>query len=78
VGSERAAALKSSSSSRNAEKPAQPGEGANRNGRRSGKGQRRRSRRIEFAPDIWLALDRLAKDRMTTIRELADEAFRDL
>jgi predicted DNA-binding ribbon-helix-helix protein len=35
-------------------------------------------RRIEFAPDIWLALDRLAKDRMATIQELADEAFRDL
>ena len=35
-------------------------------------------RRIEFAPDLWLALDRLAKDRMSTIQELADEAFRDL
>jgi hypothetical protein len=35
-------------------------------------------RRIEFDSDTWHALDRLAKDRMSTIQELADEAFRDL
>jgi hypothetical protein len=31
-----------------------------------------------FDPATWHALDRLAKDRMETIQELADEAFRDL
>jgi hypothetical protein len=35
-------------------------------------------RRISFDPATWHALDRLAKDRMETIQELADEAFRDL
>jgi hypothetical protein len=35
-------------------------------------------RRIVFDPATWYALDRLAKDRMETIQELADEAFRDL
>jgi hypothetical protein len=35
-------------------------------------------RRIEFDAATWHALDRLAKDRMETIQELADEAFRDL
>jgi hypothetical protein len=35
-------------------------------------------RRIAFEVQTWLALDRLAKDRMSTIQELADEAFRDL
>ena len=35
-------------------------------------------RRIAFDPATWQALDRLAKDRMETIQELADEAFRDL
>jgi len=35
-------------------------------------------RRIAFDPATWHALDRLAKDRMETIQELADEAFRDL
>ena len=35
-------------------------------------------RRIEFDAATYNALDRLAKDRMATIRELADEAFRDL
>ena len=35
-------------------------------------------RRIEFDAAIYNALDRLAKDRMATIQELADEAFRDL
>ena len=35
-------------------------------------------RRIEFDAESYNALDRLAKDRMATIQELADEAFRDL
>jgi hypothetical protein len=35
-------------------------------------------RRIAFDPATLQALDRLAKDRMETIQELADEAFRDL
>ena len=35
-------------------------------------------RRIEFDAEIWFGLDRLAKDRMSTVQELADEAFRDL
>jgi hypothetical protein len=35
-------------------------------------------RRIEFDGETWHALDRLAKDRMQTLQELADEAFRDL
>ena len=35
-------------------------------------------RRIEFNAAIYNALDRLAKDRMANIQELADEAFRDL
>ena len=35
-------------------------------------------RRIQFDAETWFALDRLAKDRMSTVQELADEAFRDL
>ena len=35
-------------------------------------------RRIAFSPETWHALERLAKDRMVTVRELAEEAFRDL
>ena len=35
-------------------------------------------RRIEFDAETWNALDRLSKDRMVTVQELADEAFRDL
>jgi hypothetical protein len=35
-------------------------------------------KRIAFDLETWLALDRLAKDRMVTIQELAEEAFRDL
>jgi hypothetical protein len=33
---------------------------------------------IEFDPDVFAALNRLAKDSMMTIQELADEAFSDL
>jgi len=35
-------------------------------------------RRIGFDVETYHALDRLAKDRMQTLQELADEAFRDL
>jgi hypothetical protein len=35
-------------------------------------------RRIAFDGETWHALDRLAKDRMASIQELAEEAFRDL
>jgi hypothetical protein len=35
-------------------------------------------RRIAFDGETYLALDRLAKDRMQTLQERADEAFRDL
>ena len=35
-------------------------------------------RRIEFDAETWNALDRLSKDRMATIQELGEEAFRDL
>ena len=35
-------------------------------------------KRIAFNPETWHALDRLAKDRMETLQELAEEAFRDL
>jgi hypothetical protein len=35
-------------------------------------------RRISFDAATFAALDRLARDRMSDIQELADEAFRDL
>jgi hypothetical protein len=35
-------------------------------------------KRIEFDVETWRALDGLARDRMASIQELADEAFRDL
>ena len=35
-------------------------------------------RRIEFDAETWHALNLLAKDRMASIQELADEAFREL
>ena len=35
-------------------------------------------RRIAFDGETWHALNRLAKDRMESIQELAEEAFRDL
>ena len=33
---------------------------------------------IEFAPEIWLALEMLAKDTGRSVQDLADEAFGDL
>ena len=35
-------------------------------------------KRIEFDAETWQALDGLARDRMASLQELADEAFRDL
>ena len=35
-------------------------------------------KRIQFDQESWAALDLLARDRMMTFQELADEAFRDL
>ena len=33
---------------------------------------------VKFEPEDFAALDQLARDRMMTFQELADEAFRDL
>jgi predicted DNA-binding ribbon-helix-helix protein len=35
-------------------------------------------KRIQIDDEIWAALDLLARDRMMTFQELADEAFDDL
>ena len=35
-------------------------------------------KRVRFDDETWQALDLLARDRMSTFQELADEAFRDL
>jgi predicted DNA-binding ribbon-helix-helix protein len=35
-------------------------------------------KRVELEEETWAALDLLARDRMMTFQELADEAFRDL
>ncbi len=35
-------------------------------------------KRVQFDDESWAALDLLARDRMMTFQELADEAFRDL
>jgi hypothetical protein len=35
-------------------------------------------KRVQFDDETWHALDLLAKDRMQTFQELADEAFADL
>jgi len=35
-------------------------------------------KRIQFDKEDWATLDLLARDRMMTFQELADEAFRDL
>ncbi len=37
-----------------------------------------RRKLIAFDTETWQALDLLARDSMTTMQELADEAFRDL
>jgi len=35
-------------------------------------------KRVQFDDETWDAIDLLAKDRMMTFQELADEAFRDV
>ena len=35
-------------------------------------------KRIQFDEESWAAIDLLARDRMMTFQELAEEAFRDL
>jgi len=35
-------------------------------------------KRVQFDDETWFALDLLARDRMATFQELADEAFADL
>lgn len=35
-------------------------------------------KRIQFDAETWSSVDLLAKDRMMTFQELADEAFRDV
>jgi len=39
---------------------------------------RERRKLIAFDAETWQALDLLARDRMSTLQELADEAFGDL
>jgi hypothetical protein len=47
-----------------------------RKGEAKDDGERRKL--IAFDPETWNALDLLSRDSMSTIQELADEAFRDL
>ena len=35
-------------------------------------------KRVQFDDETWASVDLLAKDRMMTLQELADEAFRDI
>ncbi len=37
-----------------------------------------KGKRVQFDTETWQALDLLARDRMMTFQELADEAFRDV
>lgn len=37
-----------------------------------------KGKRFEFDEETWASVDLLAKDRMMTFQELADEAFRDI
>ena len=37
-----------------------------------------KGKRVEFDMETWQALDVLARERMMTFQELADEAFRDV
>jgi hypothetical protein len=45
---------------------------------RTGTGGAGRGKRVQFDPETWHALNLLARDRMMTFQELADEAFNDL
>jgi hypothetical protein len=42
------------------------------------KQDRGRRKLVEFDEETWTALDVLARDRLASFQELADEAFRDL
>jgi hypothetical protein len=46
--------------------------------KREAKNSDERRKLIAFDQETWNALDLLARDSMSTIQELADEAFRDL
>jgi hypothetical protein len=37
-----------------------------------------RGKRVQFDDETWASIDLLAKDRMQSFQELADEAFRDI
>ena len=41
-------------------------------------GEKLIGKRIQFDSEDWSAINMLAKDRMATFQELAEEAFRDL
>jgi hypothetical protein len=43
-----------------------------------GKSRETQGKRVEFDLETWQTLDLLARDRMMTFQELADEAFADL
>jgi hypothetical protein len=43
-----------------------------------GKGRSSQGKRVQFDLETWHALNVLARDRMMTFQELADEAFGDL
>ena len=40
--------------------------------------QKLTGKRVQFDAEDWAAINMLAKDRMATFQELAEEAFRDL
>jgi hypothetical protein len=42
------------------------------------KQEKGRRKLVEFDQETWTALDVLARDRLASFQELADEAFRDL
>jgi hypothetical protein len=42
------------------------------------KQERGRRKLVEFDEETWAALDVLARDRLASFQEIADEAFRDL
>ncbi len=46
--------------------------------RRQGAGNDSRRKLIAFDAETWEAIDLLARDRMMTVQEVAEEAFRDL
>jgi hypothetical protein len=48
------------------------------NGRKAPSNDPPKRKLIEFEDDVFAALDRLAKDNMMTVQELADEAFSDV